>query len=100
MEEDVARGFRVATIAASPGPAGDFDDDGDIDGADFLRWQRGESTHGLTDSDLDSWKSGFGVVSLAAASMPVPESMPYGTLLLAAIVGLRCQAEADRLATA
>ncbi|MCC6492575.1 MAG: SUMF1/EgtB/PvdO family nonheme iron enzyme [Pirellulales bacterium] len=97
MEEDAARGFRVAAMAAAPGPAGDFDADGDVDGSDFLQWQRGESTHGLTSSDLDSWESDFGAVPLAAASTPVPESMSGGTLLLTAILGLRRRAAGDRV---
>ncbi|MBA3482880.1 MAG: hypothetical protein H0T51_13810, partial [Pirellulales bacterium] len=72
----------------------DFDNDGDVDGADFLTWQRGLGT-GTTnaqgnadgDSDVDAadlavWKSMFGQTGLAsAAGAPVPE--PAGLCLSA-----------------
>ncbi|MBN2292689.1 MAG: SBBP repeat-containing protein, partial [Pirellulales bacterium] len=38
----------------------DLDDDGDVDGADFLAWQRGESPDPLSSSDLASWQATFG----------------------------------------
>jgi len=39
---------------------GDFDDDGDVDGADFLSWQRGGSPNGINSSDLTDWEANFG----------------------------------------
>ncbi len=38
---------------------GDFDDDGDVDGADFLDWQRGYGTD-YSQNHLYSWQSSFG----------------------------------------
>ena len=38
---------------------GDFDYDRDVDGADFLAWQRGESPMPLSTYDLDAWKDSF-----------------------------------------
>jgi hypothetical protein len=69
-----------ATIGGSPGTAGgpagtpgDFDSDNDVDGADFLAWQRGLRPSGATradgdadgDGDVDGadlglWRSNFG----------------------------------------
>ncbi len=64
----------------------DYDVDGDVDGGDFLVWQRGGSTHGLVASDLDAWKSQFGAPAVAA-SLPVPE--PAGLVIaMSAVVAL------------
>jgi len=51
----------------------DFDADNDVDGADFLMWQRGESLDALSESDLADWKSNFGAASLVANTRSVPE---------------------------
>jgi hypothetical protein len=53
---------------------GDNDLDGDIDGSDFLKWQRGESPNPLSASDLAEWEADFGTVaSLSVTSATVPE---------------------------
>jgi hypothetical protein len=69
--------FRQSAFGANAAPAvqpADFDSDGDVDGSDFLRWQRGlgldvgvsrslgdASGDGLIDgADLLSWQSQFG----------------------------------------
>ena len=51
------------------GPAGDFDADGDVDGADFLEWQRemGDAT------SLGEWEANFGTTAAVAATVGVPE---------------------------
>jgi hypothetical protein len=54
-------GFRVAGVP-EPGVPGDFDFDGDVDGADFLVWQRGEVSNPPSQSDLDDWQAHFGDV--------------------------------------
>ncbi len=59
------------------GLPGDFDGDNDVDGADFLVWQRD-----TTGKSLSDWQSNFGTVgSAAAATGAVPE--PSSLLLLA-----------------
>lgn len=62
--------------------AGDFDGDLDIDGFDFLKWQRGESPGGLSESDLDFWEANFGTGggALPGGALVVPE--PATRLLL------------------
>jgi polyhydroxybutyrate depolymerase len=62
--------FEQHELAVVPG---DYDDDFDVDGNDFLAWQRGESPNVLSQADLDVWKANFGGGSLAAHSSAVPE---------------------------
>jgi hypothetical protein len=60
---------------------GDFDVDGDVDGADFLVWQRGfGTTHSA--ATLATWKANFGATSASAALQAVPE--PHTAVLAAA----------------
>jgi len=52
---------------------GDFDIDGDVDGADFLTWQLGFGTI-YNAADLAAWEANYGAVApLAATSTAVPE---------------------------
>jgi len=65
---------------APSGTPGDFDADGDVDGNDFLTWQR---TQGDA-SSLSDWETNFGTTSaLSAATVPEP-----GSLLLAGIAAV------------
>ena len=64
----------VAPIAA--GLNGDFDVDGDVDGDDFLEWQRGTATP----ADLALWQGNYGAPSGTATNSAVPE--PASVLLL------------------
>jgi hypothetical protein len=60
----------------NPGTPGDFDNDGKVDGQDFLIWQRGGSPTPLSAGDLQNWQSNYGTGSLAAvAAIPEPSSM-------------------------
>jgi hypothetical protein len=56
-----------------PGADGDFDDDGDVDGRDFLVWQRGESPSSLSAEDLAAWADAYGAAPGLAAVTAVPE---------------------------
>ncbi len=58
--------------------AGDFDGDGDVDGADFLAWQRVDGTPG----GLNDWQQNYGAGTLAASIATVPEP---STGILAAV---------------
>jgi hypothetical protein len=81
----------------------DFDNDGDVDGADFLTWQRGVGTasgnsqgnangDGAIDgADLTIWRGQFGgggPATIAASAIPEPET---ATLLLLAVGVLTCK---------
>lgn len=75
------------TLAASPTNDADFNNDGVVDGADFLVWQRGFGTNsGATNdigdangdaavnaADLSIWKDRFGQPTAAVAAQAVPE---------------------------
>lgn len=54
---------------------GDFDENGQVDGNDFLVWQRGGSPNPFTSGDLDQWKANFGApASVAVGAVPEPAS--------------------------
>lgn len=78
----------VLTFTGLVGLLGDFDMDGDVDGTDFLVWQRNPAVGNLAD-----WQANYGATSaLAAATAAVPE--PTGVVLLTigcAIATLRKQ---------
>jgi len=89
-------GIQAFTLTLDPVVAdnADFDDDGDVDGNDFLVWQRGLGTTGTATpmdgdanddgnvdaADLTVWQSQFGETGAAAASAAIPE--PAGATLL------------------
>ena len=81
-----ARVFRVRYVAQQPG---DYDYDGDVDGRDFLKWQR--SLNSTTDlsadgnrnriveiGDLGIWQNGFGNNSLNSSIIDA-SSIPHVT---------------------
>jgi hypothetical protein len=91
--------FNAMTVAPDPtaGPA-DFDADGDVDGGDFLIWQRGfgvgttpaegdaDDNQLVDGADLAVWSGAFGLVVEASATVAaVPE--PSAVMLLVAAVG-------------
>lgn len=92
----------------------DFDGDGDVDGADFLTWQRNVATTEATlaqgdsnndqvvdDEDLAAWKAQFGAATAAAQSVPEPEAIGLTLLAAAAwpVVG-RAKDRKNKLETA
>ena len=91
-------GYTLLTVLA-PGPPGDFDFDGRVDGADFLAWQRGNSPTPNSPEDLATWRAnlGFGAVMPATTTVPEP-----GTFTLAglAVAGLPLACRSTRRATA
>lgn len=79
----------VSIVAGDVGiqtQAGDFDGDGDVDGRDFLQWQRGGSPNPLSSGDLTSWQNNYGAGNnLVANSTAVPEP---GSILMTAVGGM------------
>ncbi|MCG8449444.1 MAG: sulfatase-like hydrolase/transferase [Pirellulales bacterium] len=61
----------------------DLDGDGDVDGVDFLHWQRGLSPNPFSAADLVLWQSQYGSVgSLVANTISVPEPNPLWLVLV------------------
>lgn len=70
------------------GPNGDYDNDGDVDGRDFLIWQRGNSPTPLSPGDLAAWQANYGTNPvLAFEAVPEPASL---LLFAPGILGLWC----------
>jgi hypothetical protein len=67
------------------GTPGDFDEDGDVDGRDFLVWQRGESPDPLSATDLADWQAAYGAGGPLAAIASVPEPASIALTALALI---------------
>lgn len=68
-------GFRVASLPEPAGLAGDFNDDGRVNGFDFLAWQRDPNVGTLAD-----WEANYGM-PLAVNNATVPEPA-IGAILL------------------
>jgi hypothetical protein len=69
----------VQLQVVSAGFPGDFDADGDVDGRDFLVWQRNPSV-----GDLADWQVNYGAGSLSA-STAVPEPSVIQLIFIAAV---------------
>ena len=52
---------------------GDFDVDGDVDGRDFLFWQRGDSPNNGSFADLVAWRVNFGLAQANQSGLAAPE---------------------------
>jgi MYXO-CTERM domain-containing protein len=61
--------------------SGDFDADGDVDGNDFLRWQRGEGVT-MDAANLALWKANYGAGASIGAAGAVPEPAAAALALL------------------
>ncbi|MBX3426186.1 MAG: hypothetical protein KF688_10940 [Pirellulales bacterium] len=78
-------GLSVVQVRASgsaPIVAGDFDEDGDVDGRDFLIWQRSPAV-----GDLAAWRQHFGTSGPPAAVTATPEPASWSLALLAGLAG-------------
>ena len=75
----------TGAFASDVGLEGDYDFDADVDGDDYLVWQRGESPNSLDPADLATWQSNFGLPAAGAAVSAVPEPC---CLLLTSLAGL------------
>ncbi len=76
-------GYTLLTVY-TPEPRADFNSDGDVDGNDFLTWQRGESPNPLSAEDLSLWQDQFGTTSSLSLSTTIPEPSSIMMILLAA----------------
>lgn len=72
-----------ALQVGDPAGDGDFDSDGDVDGSDFLAWQRNDGTL----SGLSDWQGSYPAAALAAGSAvsAVPEPTSVALIALSAL---------------
>ncbi len=74
--------FSTSDLLVSPSAAaGDFDLDGDVDGADYLRWQRDVGSD-TSLADLEDWLVQYPSNPLLASSIPEPQSMVLVLLVI------------------
>lgn len=100
------------TLAAAPTNDADFNNDGIVDGRDFLIWQRGfgtgaGATNGIGDAnadgavnaaDLTVWKDRFGQPSAIATVQTVPEPAALASVCVAlTFIGCRSRGRHARL---
>ena len=78
---DLLIGGTITVISSSQ--PGDFDQDGDVDGADFILWQQNTSI-----GDLQDWKDNYGWTASAPASAPAGSAVPEPTSALLLALGL------------
>ncbi|MEQ8208825.1 MAG: PEP-CTERM sorting domain-containing protein [Lacipirellulaceae bacterium] len=79
--------FSVAfTDADASSPDGDFDGDLDVDGADFLEYQRDTN---LTIADLADWNANYGGGAPAVGAVPEPSALCLLGLAAMGLTGMR-----------
>ena len=88
FESALFTGDGLLLVSTQETLGGDFDDNGKVNGADFLAWQRGyPATYNAT--DLAAWESNFGAGTLAlAATGPAAAAVPEPTTLALTAAGL------------
>jgi hypothetical protein len=59
--------------------AGDYNDDGDVDAADYVVWRKTDNNS----PDYESWQRNFGIASVGGASASVPEPAAWALLCTA-----------------
>ncbi|NOZ39590.1 MAG: beta-lactamase family protein [Planctomycetes bacterium] len=73
---------------------GDFNFEGEVNGDDFLLWQRGGSPDPLSSEDLATWEANYGnPASSATQAVPEPSA---SVLILGGIMAVLCAAGAVR----
>ncbi len=87
---DLANGDVYLDNFQGEGTPGDFDDDGDVDGRDFLMWQRGGSPTPFSPGDLVTWQSAYGAPLSALNSVPEPSAWLLA-MVASGILGLNSQ---------
>ncbi|MBA4107415.1 MAG: hypothetical protein C0485_16885 [Pirellula sp.] len=83
----------VLKVLGSIALPGDFDSDQDVDGADFLKWQRNFGTPGYDAASLATWKANFGApATIATGAVPEPCTAVLGSLAVGAMAAYRRRA--------
>jgi len=117
VDQDIYLDIRFTSWGVGPGagggfsyeraaitPSADFDRDGDVDGQDFLTWQRnigaaealqsqGDADFGggVNGDDLDAWRATFGNPLAALAAVPEPGSLCLAGMVFLGVIRRRRQ---------
>jgi hypothetical protein len=85
----IVSGLQVEGQFVSPGPPGDYNQDGSVDAADYVRWRKTDGSP----PNYDTWRANFGATSGSAslASASVPEPAAALLLWIAAVSSLACR---------
>lgn len=83
---EIVRVATAAVAARGASTAGDFDANGIVDGADFLRWQRNYASIAASGGDpgeaLSEWMQAFGASSQAAMEISVEQEVLHAPMTL------------------
>lgn len=93
--DDSTSGIFIADVDALVVPSGDFNADGDVDGLDFLVWQRDLGTP----ATLTQWQTNYGTTAstlATSASVPEPTGLMLTVLLLGNVISLRWRTHMPR----
>ncbi|HEX2474849.1 MAG TPA: hypothetical protein VHK01_08890, partial [Lacipirellulaceae bacterium] len=79
----------VEYIGTAPGLAGDYNNDGRVDAADYVVWRKNPGAFGGDPGGYNTWRTNFGRTSGSGASLDgaagVPEPMTCGLACLALV---------------
>jgi hypothetical protein len=90
-DHDEEASYSLEITLGSVSHPGDFDNDDDVDGRDFLRWQRKQSPNNGSLGDLQAWQANYGYNGSLTAVQAVPE--PATVMLLVVVT---CAASLSR----
>jgi hypothetical protein len=92
---DIVAAFRIVAEL----PAGDFNQDGTVDAADYVVWRKTDGTQ----TGYDAWRANFGISLLAGSGAALPSAQPLSaavpepsTLMIACIAAIGIGAAARR----
>ncbi|MCI0332771.1 MAG: hypothetical protein L0228_06070 [Planctomycetes bacterium] len=85
----------LSLIAVTPGLPGDYNGDGVVNTADYVKWRKDPAAHGGDPAGYNTWVQNFGEPSPGAGGgsggVPEPTAFCLALIGLAALVGIRRQ---------
>jgi hypothetical protein len=86
-DHDVLSWEFVGKFAPLPGLPGDYNNDGNVNAADYVIWRKGLGTI-YTQSDYDVWRAHFGQTAGSGAGATVNSAVPEPTTLILLVTGM------------